>query len=139
MNMASALPDTDVTDVQVLGHYSLRLTFADGLTGDVDVSDLAELDGDLIRPLHDPDYFARVQVDPDLGTVVWPNGADLAPERLRDEAAERPVSKPRGAGNQQESLQTIMFALIDNAAAFLKAAGQALDRLGDAVREHARH
>ena len=138
MNMGQVLPDTDVTAVQVLGHYNLRLTFADGLAGDVDVSDLAGLDGDLIRPLHDPDYFARARVDPSLGTVVWPNGADLAPERLHDEAAEHPVSNP-GAGHQRETAHTLIYALMVSTATILKAAGRILDRAGDAVREHARN
>jgi Protein of unknown function (DUF2442) len=139
VGMGRALPDTDVTAVQVLGHYNLRVTFADGLTGDVDVSDLAALDGDLIRPLHDPDYFARVRVDPGLGTVVWPNGTDLAPERLHDEAAEHPVSEPGSAGDQRENIRTLVSVLMDNAATILKVVGRVLDRAGDTVREHARH
>lgn len=88
---ANAFADPDVTDVQVLGHYRLRLTFADGLQGDVDVSDLADLPGDLVAPLRDPAYFRQVRVDPEQGTVVWPNGVDLAAERLYEDASEHPV------------------------------------------------
>jgi len=96
--MDTQFADIDVVAVEVLGHYRLRLTFADGLVGDVDVSDLAELHGDLITPLHEASYFARVRVDPEQGTVVWPNGADLAAERLYDEASEHQVKKPRRHG-----------------------------------------
>jgi hypothetical protein len=94
-NMTSAFADIDVTAVEVLGHYRLRLTFADGLSGDADVSDLAGMDGDLITPLHDPRYFARVRVDPEQGTVVWPNGADLAAERLYDEVSAHVSGRSR--------------------------------------------
>jgi hypothetical protein len=38
------------------------------------------------EPLQDVEYFATVAVDPDLGTVVWPNGADLAPDVLHQQA-----------------------------------------------------
>jgi hypothetical protein len=75
----------DVTAVQVLQHYRLRLTFSDGLTGDVNLSHLSERGG-VFEPLHDRRYFARVRVDAEGGTVVWPNGADLAPEVLYDQA-----------------------------------------------------
>ena len=43
-----------------------------------------ELDGEVFEPLQDPDYFKRVRVDPDVHTIVWPNGADFAPEFVRD-------------------------------------------------------
>lgn len=66
-----------VTSVDVLGHYKLRLGFSDGSTRDVDLT--GELHGSVFEPLADPDYFAQVRVDERLGTVVWPNGADLDP------------------------------------------------------------
>ncbi|HTA97628.1 MAG TPA: DUF2442 domain-containing protein [Solirubrobacteraceae bacterium] len=66
-----------VTSVDVLGHYKLRLGFSDGSTRDVDL--VGELHGPVFEPLTDPDYFAQVRVDDELGTVVWPNGADLDP------------------------------------------------------------
>jgi hypothetical protein len=43
---------------------------------------VGEARGSLIAPLDDPDYFAQVRVDPEAGTIVWPNGLDLAPEVL---------------------------------------------------------
>jgi Protein of unknown function (DUF2442) len=66
-----------VTSVEVLGHYRLRLRFSDGSSREVDLT--GELRGPVFEPLADPDYFAQVQVNPELGTVVWPNGADLDP------------------------------------------------------------
>lgn len=67
----------NVTSVQVLGHYRLRLGFSDGSTREVDLT--GELHGPVFEPLSDPDFFGEVRVDPELGTVVWPNGADLDP------------------------------------------------------------
>ena len=70
----------NVTSVQVLGHYRLRLGFSDGSTREVDLT--GELHGPVFEPLSDPDFFAEVRVDPELGTVIWPNGADLCPDVL---------------------------------------------------------
>jgi hypothetical protein len=66
-----------VTAVEVLGHYRLRLGFSDGSLRDVDLA--GELHGPVFEPLADPGFFAEVRVDDELGTVVWPNGADLDP------------------------------------------------------------
>lgn len=66
-----------ITSVEVLGHYRLRLSFSDDSSREVDLT--GELHGPIFEPLADPDFFAKVRVDPELGTVVWPNGADLDP------------------------------------------------------------
>jgi hypothetical protein len=66
--------------------------FHDGLEGSVDLS--GELWGPMFEPLKNPEVFQQVKVDPELETVVWPNGADLAPEFL-DEAAQQ-ASLPVG-------------------------------------------
>ena len=80
-----------VLDVEPLGDHRIRLTFDDGLVGDVDLAD--ELWGPVFELLRDPTMFVRVRVDPDLGTVSWPNGADLDPCTLHDAvvAARRPA------------------------------------------------
>lgn len=66
---------------RVAGPYVLELEFNDGTRGAFDLEPL--LVGPIFEPLRDPAYFARVVVDPVCGTVVWPNGADFAPEALR--------------------------------------------------------
>lgn len=71
-----------VSGVEVVGDHRLRLTFEDGTDGEVDFSAF-EWRG-VFEPLADPDYFALVALDLELGTIVWPNGADLAPETLHD-------------------------------------------------------
>jgi len=59
----------------------MRLLFDDGAVRDVQYTP-GGANGSLVKPLDDPDYFAKVRVDPEAGTVVWPNGLDLAPEVL---------------------------------------------------------
>lgn len=69
-----------VTDVEPLGGHRLLLRFEDGAEGELDFS--TESWHGVFAPLEDPAYFARVEVDEELGTIVWPNGADVAPETL---------------------------------------------------------
>ncbi|HEY7951537.1 MAG TPA: DUF2442 domain-containing protein [Solirubrobacteraceae bacterium] len=70
----------DITGVAVPRHGALVLTFADGLTGEVDVLD--RMRGPVFDEARTPQGFAEVRVDPELGTVAWPGGADLAPDTL---------------------------------------------------------
>jgi hypothetical protein len=60
--------------------YVVRLRFADGAEGDIDLT--GELDGEMFLPLRDPDFFRQFRLVPELHTLVWPNGADFAPEFL---------------------------------------------------------
>jgi hypothetical protein len=58
--------------------FVLWLRFSDGAHGEVDLA--GELDGPVFEPLRDPAYFRQFVLHPELHTIVWPNGADLAPE-----------------------------------------------------------
>ncbi|HEV2107271.1 MAG TPA: DUF2442 domain-containing protein [Thermomicrobiales bacterium] len=69
-----------VVAVTVVRPYVLDIAFADGAQRQVDMEPL--LWGEVFEPLRDPGFFALVTLDPILKTVVWPNGADLAPECL---------------------------------------------------------
>lgn len=69
-----------VITAKAIRDYVVWVRFDDGTEGEVDLSH--ELDGPVFEPLRDPAFFARLQVHPELHTVVWPNGADLAPEFL---------------------------------------------------------
>ena len=66
-----------------LGGYHVWLGFKDGLEGELDL--LAELWGEVFEPLKDVREFAKVKVNTDLHTIVWPNGADLSPTWLHGE------------------------------------------------------
>ena len=66
----------DVVSVQTRGGHRIHVRFDDGTEGEVDMTRYVSFEG-VFAPLADPAYVARVTVDPELGTVVWPNGADL--------------------------------------------------------------
>ena len=70
----------DVIEARYVRDYTIWLKFEDGAEGEVDLTN--ELYGPVFEPLKDIAYFRQVRVDPELGTIVWPNGADLAPEFL---------------------------------------------------------
>jgi Protein of unknown function (DUF2442) len=70
----------NVTAVRYLHDYVLWLRFSDGVEGEVDLGE--ELTGEVFAPLRNQQMFARVTVHPELRTIVWPNGADFAPEFL---------------------------------------------------------
>jgi hypothetical protein len=79
------------TGVEVVGDHRLSLSFEDGRTGEVDFSGLGWTG--VFAPLEDPAYFARVELG--LGTIVWPNDADIAPETLYHWATEGISPTPR--------------------------------------------
>lgn len=76
-----------VTSLEYRGGHALHLRFSDGVAGDVDLRD--DLHGPVFEPLRDPSRFAEAFVDAELGTVVWPNGADIAPEYLYESVLRR--------------------------------------------------
>jgi len=83
----NAIPHV-VSAVALPGHR-LKLTFDDGVVTEADLSQ--DLRGPVTEPLKDPAYFARVSVDPESGTVVWPNGFDLDPVVLH---GDLPAAEP---------------------------------------------
>ena len=70
-----------VSEARYVSGYILWLRFSDGVVGEVDLA--ADLDGEIFEPLRDPPMFRSFTLHPELHTVVWPNGADFAPEFLR--------------------------------------------------------
>jgi hypothetical protein len=77
-----------VAEVKSLPNVCLWVRFLDGTSGTVDLSQ--ELWGPMFEPLANPEVFDQARVDPGLETVVWPNGADLAPEYLYQRAQQAP-------------------------------------------------
>lgn len=69
-----------VRQADYVDQYRIRLRFNDGAEGVVDLCDA--LDGEVFEPLKDIEQFKAFRVDPDIETIVWPNGADMAPEYL---------------------------------------------------------
>lgn len=79
-----------IRGVEPLDGFVLRLVFDDGAIREVDLE--AELWGPVFEPLNDPAVFRQVRVDQELGTVVWPNGADLDPDLLYSQSSRRSTS-----------------------------------------------
>lgn len=72
----------DIIAAHHIREYVVWVKFEDGTEGEVDLRE--SLRGPVFEPLRDLEYFKQVRVDPELGTIVWPNGADIAPETLYD-------------------------------------------------------
>ena len=68
-----------------LRRYSLKLRFDDGREGVLDLED--QLWGEMFEPLRDIEQFKDFRIDRELSTIVWSNGADLAPEFLYESCA----------------------------------------------------
>jgi hypothetical protein len=76
----------DVVAVRALDPFRIWVRFEDGLEGEADLSHLAGR-GVFKRWTDNPSEFAQAAVDPDSGTVVWPGGLDVAPDRLYSDIA----------------------------------------------------
>jgi hypothetical protein len=82
-----------INALELVGPHSPALRFNDGTRRRVDL--LPELEGSIFKPLRDPAYFSRVVLDPIGGTVVWPNGVNLAPDFLRELPEEMVMRRHR--------------------------------------------
>ncbi|ARV61506.1 molybdopterin-guanine dinucleotide biosynthesis protein A [Nostocales cyanobacterium HT-58-2] len=71
----------DIIAVEPLENYQLRVRFEDGVEGIVDVSQMIKFTG-VFASLQDQENFAKVEVNPEVGTVQWQSGADLDPDVL---------------------------------------------------------
>ena len=72
----------DVTDVIPIENRTLQLTFADGLQAVINMDEIIQSYTGVFTKLQEDDYFRQVRVSSDLGTIVWPNGADVCPDVL---------------------------------------------------------
>lgn len=75
----------DVLGVTWLGGSKLRLEFEGNELRDLDVADIVPFQG-VFENLKDPRYVSQVRVNPEIGTIVWPNGADLCPDVLYEKS-----------------------------------------------------
>ncbi|MGO9115663.1 MAG: DUF2442 domain-containing protein [Thermoguttaceae bacterium] len=71
-----------VREFQIIRPYTLRVTFDDRSEQVIDFQDV--LAGGLFGPLRDLNIFKQVRIDPEVHTLVWPNGADFDPATLHD-------------------------------------------------------
>jgi hypothetical protein len=81
----------DITHVRPLTPRRLELQFADGLEAVVDLDQVIGHYHGVFSPLLDDEYFRQVALNQELGTIFWPNGADLCPDVLYSFASGRPI------------------------------------------------
>jgi len=84
----------DIVSAKPLDDYKLYLQFEDGAEGVVDIQSLIEFTG-VFEPLLDQKYFRQVEVNPDIGTIQWPNEADLDPDVLYSVMTGQPIVPDR--------------------------------------------
>jgi len=80
-----------VISVEPLGEHRLRVGFDDRSAREIDLA--AVLEGEIYGPLRDPAIFATVTIDPEVHTLVWPNGADFDPAVLHDWPNHEPAMR----------------------------------------------
>jgi hypothetical protein len=80
----------DIVDARAVGGHRLYLRFEDGVEGEVDLSKLVQFRG-VFAPLSEVEEFEKVTVNPEIGTVCWPNGADLDPDVLYSALTGKPI------------------------------------------------
>ena len=80
-----------IAEVHHVKAYRLELTFTNGEKAELDLADRIVGRGGVFAPLEDIDFFKRVKVDPEIGTLVWPNEVDLCPDVLYSEATGKPL------------------------------------------------
>jgi hypothetical protein len=83
-----------ITHVRHVQDYRLELTFSNGVQAELDFRDRIVGRGGVFAPLEDLDFFRRVRVDPEIGTLVWPNDVDFCPDVLYGEATGTPLPMP---------------------------------------------
>lgn len=69
-----------IKQARYVADYKVEVTFSDGRRGIADLSEA--LFGPVFEPLLQKSSFPKLRLDQDAGTIVWPNGADLAPEYI---------------------------------------------------------
>lgn len=82
------------------GKFLVWVKFEDGVQGLINLEE--DLWGEVFEPLKDENKFAQVSLDPELGTIVWPNGADFAPEYLYKKLCPEYVIKPSSMSSVAE-------------------------------------
>lgn len=85
----------DIVEVEARKNFRLWVRFEDGLQGEVDLTELVGK-GVFRRWVDNPIEFSQACVDPESGTVVWPGGLDVAPDRLYSDVARTATTADSG-------------------------------------------
>jgi len=89
-----------VISVRHGGDHRLELSFEDGLSATIDFGPRIVGRGGVWQPLQNIEYFKRVRIDPELMTLVWPNGADICPDLLYCLASGKPICWVQDSGSE---------------------------------------
>lgn len=81
----------DVVEARAIAPHRVFLRFDDGTSGELDLNRLIAFDG-VFAALTSPERFAELRINPDTGTISWPNGADIAPETLYEALRAQRIS-----------------------------------------------
>lgn len=82
-----------VKEVRHVGEYRLSLIFTDGTVGTLDFRRRIVGRGGVFTPLEDVSFFKQVKVDPEAGTIVWPNEVDFCPDVLYCLVTGKPIEE----------------------------------------------
>jgi hypothetical protein len=70
-----------VVSAEVVRDHLVLIAFSDGESRSVDLGPF--LRGPMFEEIRTrPEAFKALKVDPELGTIIWPNGADVDPDVL---------------------------------------------------------
>ena len=86
-----------IIKVRHIGEYRLELTFADGIQAELDFRNRVIGRGGVFKQLEDVEFFRQARVDPEIGSIVWPNDVDFDPDVLYSEATNTPIRIPETA------------------------------------------
>jgi Protein of unknown function (DUF2442) len=98
-------PIVRITSCQIVGPYRLRIGFDDGSEQTIDFK--AILAGRIYEPLLSLDLFNQVKIDPEVATLIWPNGADFDPATLHDWPVHEPLWREKA--NQWRQAHAVSF------------------------------
>jgi hypothetical protein len=112
---------------EVRGKHRIYLEFKDGTHGEVNIRAITKFKG-VFSPLEDDEYFRRVFIDPESGTIAWPNEADIDPLTLYAQVTKQPLIFDRLV------FYTHPLQMPEN----LKFVLQTLEWMNDALKEHER-
>jgi len=91
-----------IEKVRYIEAYRLELTFTNGELAELDFSDRIVGRGGVFAPLEEIAYFKQVKVDPEIGTLVWPNEVDFCPDVLYSAATGKPLPKLEAAPEEAD-------------------------------------
>ena len=101
----------DVIEVRPLDGYRLYVQFEDGAEGIVDLAEIISFTG-VFAPLKDRAYFVQVHVNSDVGTICWPNNADIDPDVLYALVTDEPLPSfaqiPHGWSSSATAVPVVM-------------------------------